>query len=154
MVNIFRIIGVIAILAGIAIAGIGLAPVVQGQPFALLGSFLVTQAVAAITAGIIALGFGHLIAVSQRVAENTAGLLDYIRNQDGEGAEAPAANSGRDVFADVPDYSPRRDPPIVKEGVYRDHTVLTLEDGTVAVQTTSGWKRFRRIRDFDRLLTA
>jgi hypothetical protein len=125
---------------------------VQGQAFALLGSFLVTQGVAVVSAGIIALGFGQLISVNQLVVENTASLLDYIRNQDGEGAEPQSG--GRDVFADVPDYSPRRDPPIVKEGVYRDHTVLTLEDGTVAVQTTSGWKRFRRIRDFERLLTA
>jgi hypothetical protein len=79
-------------------------------------------------------------------------LFDYLRNQEEEGV--PAAGPQRDIFANVPDYSPRRDPPIVKEGTYREHTVLTLEDGTIAVQTTSGWKRFRRIRDFDRLLTA
>jgi hypothetical protein len=155
MAIIFRIIGVIAILGGIGLIGLALAPLVQGQTFALLGSFLVTQGVAAVSAGIIALGFGQLLTVNQRVVENTASLLDYIRNQDGERAEgAEAQAGGRDVFANVPDYSPRRDPPIVKEGVYRDHTVLTLEDGTVAIQTTSGWKRFRRIRDFERLLTA
>ncbi|MGE0240457.1 MAG: hypothetical protein AB7S59_17185 [Parvibaculaceae bacterium] len=152
MASILRIVGAIGIVIGLVLIAVALAPLARGQPFALIGSFLITQAAAAISAGIIAVGFGQLIAVNQRVADNTARLLDYIRHQDEDGA--PAAGSARDIFANVPDYSPRRDPPIVKEGTYRDHTVLTLEDGAIAVQTTSGWKRFRRIRDFDRLLTA
>jgi len=103
-------------------------------------------------AGIVALGFGQLIAVNQRVADNMESLLSQLRHRDE--AAGPVAGSSQDVFSNVPDYSPRRDPPIVKEGMYREHTVLTLEDGTVAVQTPAGWKRFRRIRDFERLLTA
>ena len=152
MANVFRIIGAVAVVAGLILIAAALAPLMDGKPLALLGSFLLTQAVAAISAGIIALGFGHLIAVNERVAENIEELVDYIRGQDEE--SAPEPSPGHDAFANVPDYSPRRDPRIVKEGTYRDHTVLTLEDGTVAVQTTSGWKRFRRIRDFDRLLPA
>jgi hypothetical protein len=152
MASHFRIIGAIGLIAGLTLIAVALAPLVQGQPLALLGSFLLTQAVAAISAGVIALGLGQLIAVNQRVADDVASLVDYFQGQ--EEAGAPMAGSVRDVFANVPDYKPRRDPPIVKEGTYRDHTVLTLQDGTVAVQTTSGWKRFRRIHDFERLLTA
>jgi hypothetical protein len=125
---------------------------VSGPSFTSFGPAILTQAVAALAAGVVALGLGQLIAVNQRVADNIENLLESIRNQDAE--SGPTPSSSRDVFANVPDYSPRRDPPIVKEGTYREHTVLTLEDGTVAVQTPSGWKRFRRIRDFDRLLTA
>ena len=128
------------------------APLVGGNSSSPIGAPLIAQGVAALVAGILALGFGQLIAVNQRVADNMDNLLDYIRSQDRD--TAPAAGSSRDVFANVPDYSPRRDPPIVKEGTYREHTVLTLEDGTVAVQTQSGWKRFRRIRDFERVLNA
>jgi hypothetical protein len=152
MANMFRIVGAIGIGAGLVLIALALWPLMNGQPLALLGSFLLTQAVAAISAGVIAMGFGQLIAINQRVADGIEGLVDYIRNQDEE--SAPAPSTSRDVFANVPDYSPRRDPPIVREGTHRNHTVLSLEDGTIAVQTTSGWKRFRRIRDFDRLLTA
>lgn len=152
MANILRVVGAIGIGVGLILIVLALLPLLHGEPLALSGSFFLTQAAAAISAGIIALGLGQLIAVNQRVADNIEGLVAYIRDQDEE--DAPAAGSQRDIFANVPDYSPRRDPPIVKEGTYRDHTVLTLEDGTVAIQTTSGWKRFRRIRDFDRLLPA
>jgi hypothetical protein len=152
MANILRIAGAIGILIGLGLIALAVLPVAQGQPVSLIGSPLLTPAVIAVSAGIIALGFGQLIAINQSVADNMADLLDYIRSQDEAGA--PAAGTVHDAFANVPDYSPRRDPPIIKEGTYRDHTVLTLEDGTVAVQTTSGWKRFRKIRDFDRLLTA
>jgi hypothetical protein len=152
MANLLRIVGAIGIIIGLGLIALALAPMMEGQPLALIGSPLITQAAVAIGAGIIALGFGQLIAVSQNVADSVGDLLDYIRNQDEPGAAE--TSTSRDVFANVPDYSPRHDPPIVKEGMYRDHTVLTLEDGTVAVQTTSGWKRFRRIRDFERLLTA
>lgn len=152
MANILRVVGAILIGVGLILIAVALLPLLHREPLALSGSFFLTQAAAAISAGIIALGLGQLIAVNQRVADNIEGLVAYIRDQDEE--DAPAAGSPRDIFANVPDYSPRRDPPIVKEGTYRDHTVLTLEDGTVAIQTTSGWKRFRRIRDFDRLLPA
>jgi hypothetical protein len=152
MANVLRVVGAIAIAVGLILIAAALMPLVKGEPFSFSGSFFLNLAVAAIVIGILALGFGQLIAVNQRVADNIEGLAAYIRDQDEQGA--PAAGSQRDIFANVPDYSPRRDPPIVKEGTYRDHTVLTLEDGTVAIQTTSGWKRFRRIRDFDRLLPA
>ncbi|MGE0007367.1 MAG: hypothetical protein AB7S92_17480 [Parvibaculaceae bacterium] len=152
MANIMRFVGVIGIVAGLVLIAVAAAPLVQGQPFALAGSALLTQALVAISAGVIVLGLGQLIALNDRLADSMEGFLDYMRGEDEAGA--PPAGSARDIFANVPDYSPRRDPPIVKEGTYRDHTVLTLEDGTVAVQTTAGWKRFRRIRDFDRLLTA
>ena len=152
MANILRVVGAIVIAVGLILIAAALMPLVRGEPFALSASFFLNQAAAAIAVGIIAMGLGQLIAVNQRVANNIEGLAAYIRDQDEQGA--PAAGSQRDIFANVPDYSPRRDPPIVKEGTYRDHTVLTLEDGTVAIQTTSGWKRFRRIRDFDRLLPA
>lgn len=154
MATVFRIIGAIAIGVGLFLVAVALAPLMEGKPLAVLGSFYLTQAVAAISAGIIALGVGQLIAVNERVADSIDELIDYIRDEDEGEDSIPAPSNGRDVFANVPDYSPRRDPRIVKEGTYRDHTVLTLEDGTVAVQTTSGWKRFRKIRDFDRLLTA
>jgi hypothetical protein len=152
MANIFRIVGAIGIIVGLVLIALSLAPLAGVNLPMPFGPPFMMQAVAALAAGAVALGFGQLIAVSQRVADNMESLLDYIRRQDAE--PAPAAGSSQDVFANVPDYSPRRDPPIVKEGTYREHTVLTLEDGTVAVQTASGWKRFRRIRDFERLLTA
>jgi hypothetical protein len=152
MANILRIVGAIGIILGLGLIALALAPLVQnGASVASFGSAFTTQAVAALAAGVVGLGLGQLISVNQRIADNTENLLDYLRNHDQE--PAPAASSSRDVFANVPDYSPRRDPPIVKEGTYREHAVLTLEDGTVAVQTTSGWKRFRRIRDFEHLLT-
>jgi hypothetical protein len=155
MANIFRIIGTIGLVLGIVTIGWVLLGPRFGQPPLPLAPLYLNQAVAAIVGGIIALGLGQLIAVAQRVEENTAGILDYVRGQESsEPAEAAPAQNGHDVFANVPDYSPRRDPPIVKEGTYRDHTILTLEDGTVAIQTTAGWKRFRRVRDFDRLLSA
>jgi hypothetical protein len=155
MANIFRIVGAIGLVLGIAtFAWVLLGPYL-GQPPIPLAALYLNQAVAAVMGGIIALGLGQLIAVAQRVEENTAGILDFVRGQEGgEPAETIPAQNGHDVFANVPDYSPRRDPPIVKEGTYRDHTILTLEDGTVAIQTTSGWKRFRRVRDFDRLMSA
>jgi hypothetical protein len=153
MANILRIIGAIGICAGLTFLAVTLAPLVRGEPLALTGPFLITQAAVAISAGIIALGLGQLIAVSQDMAESMASLLDHMRSRDVE-EDAPAAEPERDVFANVPNYSPRRDPPIVREGTYLSHTVLTLEDGTVAIQTPSGWKRFQRIRDFDRLLRA
>ena len=154
MANILRIVGIVGILIGLALIARALAPLAHGQSFEMLGPIFTTEAAAALSVGIIALGFGQLIAVNQRMADHMETLADYITSQEEGAAGAPAAGSARDVFANVPDYSPRRDPPIVKEGMYREHTVLTLEDGTVAVQTTSGWKRFRRIRDFERLLTA
>jgi hypothetical protein len=152
MANILRIIGAIGICAGLTLLAVSLAPLVRGEPLALTGPFLITQAAVATSAGIIALGLGQLIAISQDIAESMANLLDHMRSRDEE--DAPAAEPESDVFANVPNYSPRRDPPIVREGTYRSHTVLTLEDGTVAIQTPSGWKRFQRIRDFDRLLRA
>jgi hypothetical protein len=152
MAYIFRIVGAIGIIVGLVIIGLVLAPLAGWNFSTPIGPFFIPQGVAALAAGVIALALGQLISVNQRMADNMESLLDYIRKQDDE--PAPAAGSARDIFANVPDYSPRRDPPIVKEGTYREHTVLTLEDGTIAVQTTSGWKRFRRIRDFDRLLTA
>jgi hypothetical protein len=153
MAYIFRIVGAIGIIVGLVIIGIVLAPLAGWNFSAQIGPFFIPQGVAALAAGIIALGLGQLISVNQRMADNLESLLDHIRKQEEEPAPT-AAGSARDIFANIPDYSPRRDPPIVKEGTYREHTVLTLEDGTIAVQTTSGWKRFRRIRDFDRLLTA
>lgn len=154
MANIFRIVGAIGIIVGLVLIALALAPLVGVNLATPIGGPpLMMQAVAALAAGVVALGFGQLIAVNQRVADNMDNLLDYIRNHQDE-EPAPAAGSSHDVFANIPDYSPRRDPPIVKEGTYREHTVLTLEDGTVAVQTPAGWKRFRRIRDFERLLTA
>jgi hypothetical protein len=155
MANILRIIGAIGICAGLTLIAVTLAPLVRGEALALAGPFLISQAAVGIFAGIIALGLGQLIAVNQDMAESMAGLLDHMRSQGEEDEEeAPAPTPGHDIFANVPNYSPRRDPPIVKEGTYRSHTVLTLEDGTLAIQTPSGWKRFQRIRDFDRLLRA
>jgi hypothetical protein len=151
MANLFRIVGVIGIIVGLALVALALAPLTGSNVSTPIGPAFIAQGVAALAGGVLALGLGQLIALNQRVADNMDNLLDYIRNQDRDG---PVAGPSRDVFANVPDYSPRRDPPIVKEGTYREHTVLTLEDGTVAVQTPSGWKRFRRIRDFERLLTA
>lgn len=156
MANIFRIIGALGLVLGIAtIVWVLLGPLL-GQPPLAQAPLYLNLAITAVMTGIFALGLGQLIAIAQRVEENTAGILDFVRGQEGgEPAEAaPPAQVGHDVFANVPDYSPRRDPPIVKEGTYRDHTILTLEDGTVAIQTTAGWKRFRRVRDFDRLLSA
>jgi hypothetical protein len=152
MANFFRIVGAIGIIVGLALIALALAPLAVSNFSTPIGPPFIAQGVATLAAGVLALGLGQLIAVNQRVADNMDNLLDYIRNQDRD--TAPVAGSSRDIFANVPDYSPRRDPPIVKEGTYREHTVLTLEDGTVAVQTPSGWKRFRRIRDFERLLTA
>jgi hypothetical protein len=152
MANILRIVGAIGIIIGLVLIALPLAPLVGGNFSTPIGPAFIPQGVAALAAGVVALGLGQLIAVNQRVADNMENILDHIRRQEAE--PAPAAGSSNDVFANVPDYSPRRDPPIVKEGTYREHTVLTLEDGTVAVQTHSGWKRFRRIRDFERLLTA
>lgn len=153
MANVFRILGAIGIILGLGLIALALAPLVYpAASFPFLGPSVMTQAVGALAAGVVALGFGQLTAVNQRVADNMENLLTQIRRRDEE--PPPAAGPSQDVFANVPDYSPRRDPPIVKEGMYREHTVLTLEDGTVAVQTHSGWKRFRRIRDFERLLTA
>ncbi len=154
MANIFRIIGAITILAGLGLIAVALAPLAEGRGLALPGWFLLGQAATAISAGIFALGLGQLIAVNQRIADNIAGLYDYIRNQDGEEEPAPRAAPARQSLANIPNYDPRRDPPVVKEGTYRARTVLTLEDGTVAVETSSGWKRFRTIRDFDRLMPA
>jgi uncharacterized protein YacL len=152
MAYVFRIVGAIGIIVGLALIALALAPLAGWNFSTPMGPPFVMQGVALLAVGVVALGFGQLIAVNQRVADNMESLLDYIRRQDEE--SAPAAGSSHDVFANIPDYSPRRDPPIVKEGTYREHTVLTLEDGTVAVQTPSGWKRFRRIRDFERLLSA
>jgi hypothetical protein len=152
MAYIFRIVGAIGIIVGLALIALALAPLAGWNFSTPMGPPFVMQGVALLAVGVVALGFGQLIAVNQRVADNMESLLDYIRRQDEE--PASAAGSSHDVFANIPDYSPRRDPPIVKEGTYREHTVLTLEDGTVAVQTPSGWKRFRRIRDFERLLSA
>jgi hypothetical protein len=153
MANIFRILGALGIIFGLVLIALALAPLVGWNFSTPIGPPFMMQPVAALAAGIVALGLGQLIAVNQRVADNMETLLDHLRRQPDE-EPAPAAGSSQDVFANIPDYSPRRDPPIVKEGTWRDHTVLTLEDGTVAVQTPAGWKRFRRIRDFERLLTA
>jgi hypothetical protein len=153
MAHILRIVGAIGIIIGLVLIALALAPLAGWNFSTPLGPPFMMQAVAALAAGVVALGLGQLVAVNQRLADNTENLLDYLRRRPDE-EPAPAVGSSQDVFANVPDYSPRRDPPIVKEGTWRDHTVLTLEDGTVAVQTPSGWKRFRRIRDFERLLTA
>jgi hypothetical protein len=154
MASFFRILGAIGIGAGFALIGLALWPLKEGQPVALAGSPFITQATAAILIGIIGLGFSQLIAVNQRTARSLEGLRAYFREQDDGSAEAPAAAPGRDILANIPNYRPDRDPPVVKEGTYRDYAVLTLEDGSLVVHTTSGWKRFRQIRDFDRLLTA
>lgn len=154
MANTFRVIGLVAICAGLVFIVLALVPLAQGQPIALLGSPVVTQAMAAITAGIVALALGQLIAVNHRMAESMASLLAHIKNEDGGSAEEPQAAPARDAFAHVPSYDPRRDPPVVKEGTYRAYTVLTLRDGTIAIETQEGWKRFRTIQDFDRLLRA
>ena len=153
MANILRLLGAIGIIVGLVLIALSLAPLAGLNLPTQIGAPFMMQAIAALGAGVVALALGHLIAVNQRVADNVENLLDHIRRQQSDEPVA-AAGSSQDVFANVPDYSPRRDPPIVKEGTYREYTVLTLEDGTVAVQTPSGWKRFRRIRDFDRMLTA
>src|SRR5262249_36653449 len=153
MAHIFRIVGAIGIAVGLVLIALALAPLVGWNFPTPFGPPFMMQAVAALAAGVVALGLGQLIAINQRVADNLENFLEHMRQRPDE-ESVPAAGASHDVFANVPDYSPRRDPPIVKEGTYRDHTVLTLEDGTVAVQTPAGWKRFRRIRDFERLLTA
>jgi hypothetical protein len=154
MANVIRFIGVAAIGVGLILLAVSFWPLTQGQPFAILSSFLLNQAVAAISAGIITLGIGQLIAVNERVAENMEDLLDHLRPETAENPTAPAKDPPREALADVPSYNPRRDPRIVKEGTYRSHTVLTLEDGSVVIETKAGWKRFRTLRDFDRLSTA
>jgi hypothetical protein len=154
MANILRIVGAIGICAGLTLIAVTLAPLVRGEPLALTGQFLITPAAFAISAGVIALGLGQLIVINQDMADTMTSFLHHIRSRNEYAEDVRAPSPARDVFASVPSYSPRRDPPIVEEGTYRSHTVLTLEDGTVAVQTPSGWKRFQRIGDFDRLLRA
>lgn len=152
MANILRVIGLVAICIGLALVAVALWPLAMGEKLALLGSYLLSLAATAISGGMVTLGLGQLVAVNQRVADGMDNLLAYISNQDGEAASH--AEPAPEAFANVPSYDPRRDPPIVKEGTYRTHTVLTLEDGTVAIETPAGWKRFRTIRDFNRLLPA
>ncbi len=155
MANIIRIIGVVAICTGIALIVVALRPLSEGQSLVMQNFFLLNQAVTAISGGVIALGIGQLIAVNQRISEDMADLYEFIRNRDGEEEETGEAREPpRQSLANVPNYDPRRDPPVVKESTHRARTVLTLKDGTVAVETSQGWKRFRTIRDFDRLLPA
>ena len=153
MANILRIIGLVAICVGLVLMAVGLWPLAMGEKMALLGSYLLSLAATALSGGMVTLGLGQLVAVNQRIGDNIEGLYDYIRNQDSEDEPAPQSRAAppRQSLANIPTYDPRRDPPVVKESTYRARTVLTLEDGTVAVETPSGWKRFRTIRDFDRL---
>ena len=154
MANVIRAIGATAIIIGLILIIAAFWPMMEGKPFAVLSSFLLNQAVAALSAGIVTLGIGQLIAVNERVAENMEELLDHMRPEAPENPTAPVKEPPREALADVPNYNPRRDPRIVKEGTYRSHTVLTLEDGSVVIETKAGWKRFRTLRDFDRLATA
>jgi hypothetical protein len=117
-------------------------------------SYLVTQAGTAFIVGVLAVGLGQLIAINDRIADNMTDLLALIRPRDDEAAEAQRGEPAREAFDSVPSYDPRRDPRIVKEGTYRSRTVLTLEDGSVVIETPAGWKRFRTIREYDRLLPA
>lgn len=154
MATIIRIIGAIAICAGIVLVGFALMPLTEGKGLALPGWFLLGEAATVISGGIVAFALGQLIAINQHMAESMAGLHDFIRDQNGGDEREPQAAPPREALANIPNYDPRRDPPVVRESSYRARTVLTLEDGTVAVETPSGWKRFRTIRDFDRLSPA
>jgi hypothetical protein len=154
MANLIRAIGVAAICIGLVLLVVALWPLVEGRALAILSSFLLTQGVAAISAGIITLSLGQLISVNQRLADDMEKFLDHVSSGNGEEIGAPLQEPPREAYANVPNYDPRRDPKIVKEGSYRSHTVLTLEDGSVVIETPAGWKRFRTIRDFDRLMTA
>jgi len=155
MATIIRIIGALAICAGIALVAFALMPLSEGKGLALPGWFLLGEAATVISGGIVAFALGQLIAINQNVADSMAGLYDHIRGQDADEAPEPrAAAPAREAFANIPNYDPRRDPPVVRESSYRSRTVLTLQDGTIAVETSSGWKRFRTIRDFDRLSPA
>jgi hypothetical protein len=154
MANFIKIIGTIAICAGIALVAFALMPLREGKELALPAWFLLGEAATVISGGIVALGLGQLIAVNKRMAESMAGLYDFIRDQNAGEEPEPQAAPAREAFANIPNYDPRRDPRVVKESSYRARTVLTLEDGTIAVETSSGWKRFRSIRDFDRLAPA
>jgi hypothetical protein len=154
MSNFIRLIGAIAICAGIALIALALWPLGTGERLALPSFFMLSTATTAITGGIVALALGQLIAVNKRIAASMASLYDHIRGQDAEEEPEPRAAAPRQSLANIPNYDPRRDPPVVRESSYRARTVLTLEDGTVAVETPSGWKRFRTIRDFDRLSPA
>jgi hypothetical protein len=154
MANIIRFIGVIAICAGLALVAFALMPLTEEKDLALPGWFLLGEAATVISGGIVALALGQLISINQRMAESMAGLYDLIRDQYGASAPEPEALPEREALANIPTYDPRRDPPVVKESSYRARTVLTLQDGTIAVETSSGWKRFRTIRDFDRLAPA
>jgi len=154
MANFIRIIGAIAICAGLALVAFVLKPLTEGNGLALPSWFLLGEAATVISGGIVALALGQLIAVNQRMAESMAGLYDLIRDQYGETEPEPQAAPEHEALANIPTYDPRRDPPVVRESSYRARTVLTLQDGTVAVETSSGWKRFRSIRDFDRLAPA
>jgi hypothetical protein len=154
MANFIRLIGAIAICAGIALVAFALKPLAEEKDLALPGWFLLGEAATVISGGVVALALGQLIAVNQRIASSMASLYDHIRGQDAEEEPEPRAAPPRQSLANIPNYDPRRDPPVVRESSYRARTVLTLEDGTVAVETPSGWKRFRTIRDFDRLSPA
>ncbi|WP_119392284.1 hypothetical protein [Taklimakanibacter lacteus] len=154
MANLIRAIGVAAIFIGLVLLFLALLPLVQGRSLAILNSFLLTQGVAALSAGIITLGIGQLIVVNERLADNLENFVAHVRGEDSEQIGAPPREPPREAFANVPSYDPRRDPKIVKEGSYRSHTVLTLEDGSVVIETPAGWKRFRSIRDFERLVSA
>ncbi len=150
-----RVLGGIGIFLGLVLLAAGFEPLTDGRPFAVFSSYLVTQAGVAITAGLIALGLGQLIAINERLSQNIEDLLDLMRPQEAETAPAPQkVQPPRETLDKVPSYNPRKDPPIVKEGTYRSHTVLTLEDGSIVIETTAGWKRFRTVRDYDRLMPA
>ena len=68
MANLIRAIGVAAICIGLVLLVVALWPLVEGRALAILSSFLLTQGVAAISAGIITLSLGQLISVNQRLA--------------------------------------------------------------------------------------